>query len=181
MAASNSLAFPPPNPEPIPGADDSIRPILVPTVEKPLDVRMSAAAAALREQGPASAPTVADGGVGTAGTPAGAGVDKRPTVCIVIGMAGSGKTVLVQRINAHVHQHNVPSYIINLDPAVRKVPYGANIDIRDTVDYKEVMKQYKLGPNGGILTSLNLFATRFDKVMEFVDAKADALKYVLRV
>lgn len=37
-------------------------------------------------------------------------------------------------------------------------------DIRDTVNYKEVMKQYSLGPNGGIVTSLNLFATRFDQV-----------------
>lgn len=32
--------------------------------------------------------------------------------------------------------------------------------------YKEVMKQYNLGPNGGILTSLNLFATRFDQVLQ---------------
>ena len=32
------------------------------------------------------------------------------------------------------------------------------------VNYKNVMKQYGLGPNGGILTSLNLFATRFDQV-----------------
>lgn len=50
-------------------------------------------------------------------------------------------------------------------------------DIRDTVNYKEVMKQYGLGPNGGIVTSLNLFATRFDQVsvwehgcMEICDA-----------
>ena len=57
----------------------------------------------------------------------------RPTVCLVIGMAGSGKTTFLQRLNAHVHQHNIPSYIINLDPAVTSVPYGANIDIRDTV------------------------------------------------
>ena len=28
------------------------------------------------------------------------------------------------------------------------------------------MKQYSLGPNGGILTSLNLFATRFDQVRD---------------
>jgi len=27
---------------------------------------------------------------------------------------------------------------VNLDPAVKAVPFGANIDIRDTVDYKEV-------------------------------------------
>ena len=29
--------------------------------------------------------------------------------------------------------------------------------------YQEVMKQYNLGPNGGIVTSLNLFATKFDQ------------------
>jgi GTPase SAR1 family protein len=34
------------------------------------------------------------------------------------------------------------------------MPFGANIDIRDTVRYKDVMKEYDLGPNGGILTSL---------------------------
>ena len=61
--------------------------------------------------------------------------------------------------------------MVNLDPAVKEVPYPANIDIRDSVNYKEVMKQYKLGPNGGIVTSLNLFATRFDQVMNFLDKK----------
>lgn len=106
-------------------------------------------------------------------------------------MAGSGKTTLLQRLNSHLHTTNTPGYIINLDPAVTQVPYGANIDIRDTVrmgpcysscnctfpilllsltalqvNYKNVMKQYGLGPNGGILTSLNLFATRFDQVPE---------------
>jgi GTPase SAR1 family protein len=54
--------------------------------------------------------------------------------------------------------------VVNLDPAVMTLPFGANIDIRDTVRYKDVMKEYNLGPNGGILTSLNLFATKFDEV-----------------
>jgi GTPase SAR1 family protein len=79
-------------------------------------------------------------------------------------MAGSGKTTMMQRLNAYSHEHELASYIINLDPAVLKMPYTANIDIRDTVNYREVMKQYSLGPNGGIMTSLNLFATRFDQV-----------------
>ena len=38
------------------------------------------------------------------------------------------------------------------------------------VNYKNVMQQYNLGPNGGILTSLNLFATRFDQVREWMDS-----------
>ena len=89
---------------------------------------------------------------------------KRPTACVIIGMAGSGKTTLMQRLNTHLHEARLPYYLINLDPAVLDTPFGANIDIRDTVNYKEVMKQYKLGPNGGILTALNLFATRFEQV-----------------
>eukprot|EP01080_Neovahlkampfia_damariscottae_P003242 gene3242-5685_t len=98
-------------------------------------------------------------------------VQKKPTCCLVIGMAGSGKTTLMQRINAHVHEKKIPSYILNLDPAVNEVPYNVNIDIRDTVNYKKVMKEYNLGPNGGILTSLNLFATRFDQVINIMEKK----------
>jgi len=49
------------------------------------------------------------------------------------GMAGSGKTTLIQRINSHLHTQRKAGYIINLDPAVTHVPYTANIDIRDTV------------------------------------------------
>jgi GPN-loop GTPase len=51
---------------------------------------------------------------------------------------------------------------------VKRVPFAANIDIRDTVNYKEVMAQYGLGPNGGILTALNLFATKFDQVSRVI-------------
>lgn len=32
--------------------------------------------------------------------------------------------------------HKKHGYFINLDPATISVPFGANIDIRDTVDYK---------------------------------------------
>jgi GTPase SAR1 family protein len=69
--------------------------------------------------------------------------------------------------------------VINLDPAVGKLPYGANVDIRDTIKYKNVMKQYNLGPNGGILTSLNLFATKFDQVMALCEKRAPTVKYIL--
>ena len=42
---------------------------------------------------------------------------------------------------------SMPAYCINLDPATLDVPYSPSIDIRDTVDYKQVMKQHRLGPN----------------------------------
>uniref|UniRef100_A0A383VW06 GPN-loop GTPase n=1 Tax=Tetradesmus obliquus TaxID=3088 RepID=A0A383VW06_TETOB len=108
-----------------------------------------------------------------------AGPSAKPIVVLVIGMAGSGKTTLIQRVNSHMHQQKLNGYIINLDPAVSHLPYGANIDIRDTVNYKNVMKQYGLGPNGGILTACNLFATRFDQVIQLVEKPRDPpLQYV---
>ncbi|KAG0204291.1 hypothetical protein BGX33_008589 [Mortierella sp. NVP41] len=110
--------------------------------------------------------------------PAAAG-EKRPPVILCIGMAGSGKTTFMQRLNAHLHAKKQPPYILNLDPAVATLPFSANIDIRDTVNYKEVMKQYNLGPNGGILTALNLFTTKFDQVLGYVEKRAPALDYVL--
>ncbi|KAK0265272.1 hypothetical protein LTR91_020146 [Friedmanniomyces endolithicus] len=101
-----------------------------------------------------------------------------PVAVICVGMAGSGKTTFMQRINAHLHEKHqqsptttAPPYVLNLDPAVRSVPFDSNIDIRDSVNYKEVMKQYNLGPNGGILTSLNLFSTKIDQVMGILEKR----------
>uniref|UniRef100_A0A8C0H960 GPN-loop GTPase n=1 Tax=Chelonoidis abingdonii TaxID=106734 RepID=A0A8C0H960_CHEAB len=63
------------------------------------------------------------------GVPAGVGSESSaPPVCVlVLGMAGSGKTTLVQRLTAHLHSQNSPPYVINLDPAVRELPFPANI------------------------------------------------------
>ncbi|XP_071806647.1 GPN-loop GTPase 1-like [Asterias amurensis] len=105
--------------------------------------------------------------------------DTKPPCMIVLGMAGSGKTTFVQRITAHLYAKKQVPYVINLDPAVHEVSFPANIDIRDTVKYKEVMKQYGLGPNGAIMTSLNLFATRFDQVMQYVESRKAETKYVI--
>ncbi|KAJ1834984.1 hypothetical protein LPJ63_001502 [Coemansia sp. RSA 2711] len=102
-----------------------------------------------------------------------------PVNIIMIGMAGSGKTTLMQRINAYLHERKTPPYVVNLDPAVSKLPFQANIDIRDTVDYKQVMSEYNLGPNGGILTSLNLFTTKLDQVMGIVEKRAATTPYFL--
>jgi len=85
---------------------------------------------------------------------------------------GSGKTTFMQRINNYLHINKQKPYVLNLDPAVLSVPFEPNIDIRDSINYKEVMKQYNLGPNGGILTSLNLFATKIDQVIALLEKRA---------
>lgn len=113
---------------------------------------------------------------------------RRPTVVLVIGMAGAGKTSLMGQIEDTLKKRrqssasslSSSSYLINLDPAVLNLSYEPNVDIRDTVNYKNVMKQYNLGPNGGILTSLNLFATRFDQVISLCEKEREIpLEYVV--
>ena len=42
------------------------------------------------------------------------------------------------------------------------------------------MKEYNLGPNGGILTASNLFATRFDQVVTLCEKRRDELDYLRR-
>eukprot|EP00574_Skeletonema_japonicum_P009859 CAMPEP_0201717064 /NCGR_PEP_ID=MMETSP0593-20130828/2894_1 /ASSEMBLY_ACC=CAM_ASM_000672 /TAXON_ID=267983 /ORGANISM="Skeletonema japonicum, Strain CCMP2506" /LENGTH=448 /DNA_ID=CAMNT_0048207029 /DNA_START=20 /DNA_END=1366 /DNA_ORIENTATION=+ len=127
---------------------------------------------------------------------------KDPTCVIVVGMAGSGKTTLMAQLQKSLNlrdaaddkedgdnttttttatsstksTNNRAGYAINLDPAAKYVPFTSSIDIRDTVDYIEVMRQHKLGPNGAILTCLNLFATKFDQVMAILERRSFPLE-----
>mgnify|MGYP002759424108 FL=1 len=118
----------------------------------------------------------------------------RATSVIVIGMAGSGKSTFVSRLTSHLGRlatEAAPSaeagaegaptrpYVINIDPAVSSLGYSPSVDIRDTVDYSQVMDQYNLGPNGGILTALNLFTTKFDQVLEIVERRANSIDHVV--
>ena len=62
-------------------------------------------------------PTAAAASASASASEATTKMEDMPTVAIVIGMAGSGKTSLMQRINAYRHAKGKPPYIINLDPA----------------------------------------------------------------
>lgn len=80
---------------------------------------------------PAAAPPVAatvnEGGAAASGASTNdasgaAAATKKGTAVLVLGMAGSGKTSFVQRLNAHLHTQKKPCYIVNLDPAVSFTP-----------------------------------------------------------
>nr|CAD2178868.1 unnamed protein product [Meloidogyne enterolobii] len=105
--------------------------------------------------------------------------DQLPPCLVVLGMAGSGKTTFVQRLTSHLHSKRTFPYLINLDPAAGTVPFPANIDIRDTVDYKGVMKEYGLGPNGAILTCLNLLCTKFDQILSLLEKRDSSIPSII--
>ena len=65
---------------------------------------------------------------------------------------------------------------MNLDPAVKIINYKPFLDIRETHHYKkvisypiQVMDQFKLGPNGAILTALNLFTAQPENIVKEVE------------
>ena len=80
-------------------------------------------------------------------------------------------TKFLKRLISYLRENGKNTYNVNLDPAVLEVNFPCNIDIRDSVKYKNVMKSYSLGPNGAILTSLNLFAAQFDQVVKLIESK----------
>jgi GTPase SAR1 family protein len=96
-----------------------------------------------------------------------------PTTVLVCGLAGSGKSTLVHALNSFTYEQKIPAYYVNLDPATADINFSANVDIRDTVNYESVMDSFQLGPNGAILTSLNLFATKFHEVVGLIQKRND--------
>uniref|UniRef100_A0A8C4QKE4 GPN-loop GTPase n=1 Tax=Eptatretus burgeri TaxID=7764 RepID=A0A8C4QKE4_EPTBU len=115
-------------------------------------------------------------------------IDKCFNICFVLPPAppppipnpsSSIQLLSQQRTNAFLHTKQHPPYVVNLDPAVSETPYPCNIDIRDTINYKEVMNHYGLGPNGAIVTSLNLLATRFPQVIQLIEKRKEQTDFVL--
>lgn len=101
-------------------------------------------------------------------------------ILLVIGMAGSGKTSLVKKFIEQIIFIDKSFYAINLDPAtLNEEEILFNIDIKDTIKYKDVMKTYALGPNGAILTCMNLFASKFDNVIEILQTRNEDTDYTI--
>lgn len=52
---------------------------------------------------------------------------KSPICIIVLGMAGSGKTTFVSKLDSYMQQFKRSPYLVNLDPACKNMPYKPNI------------------------------------------------------
>ncbi|MBD3187790.1 GTPase [Candidatus Bathyarchaeota archaeon] len=99
-----------------------------------------------------------------------------------IGPAGSGKSTLTYAIADWLKVTSMESEIsdtvsvacVNLDPGVRWTPYPPDVDVRDFIDYNEVMRTYQLGPNGALVAATDLIITYIDEIKEEIqDTGAD--------
>jgi len=86
---------------------------------------------------------------------------------VVIGPAGCGKTTLVGSFGRWIekNQQREVGYV-NLDPGVEYLPYKPDIDAREYVTVEGTMRKYKLGPNGGLIKSIDELLNYSDEIIE---------------
>jgi GTPase SAR1 family protein len=53
-------------------------------------------------------------------------------------------------------------HVVNLDPAAEKYSYAATADIRELINTDDVMEYTKLGPNGGLVFSMDYLIQNID-------------------
>jgi hypothetical protein len=86
-----------------------------------------------------------------------------------IGTAGSGKSTLTKAYSEWLVRNEFNVVLVNLDPGVRRLPYTPDVDIRDYVNLEEVMDKYDLGPNGGLIASIDMMAGFVDDFKEEIE------------
>lgn len=81
---------------------------------------------------------------------------------IVIGPAGSGKSTYCNLIQSWAKNLQRNILIVNLDPAAEKISYTPDVDIRELINTDDVMDFTKLGPNGGLIYSMEYLIENID-------------------
>ncbi len=85
---------------------------------------------------------------------------------IIVGTAGSGKSTLTASLEKWLTESDLSVAVVNLDPGVEDLPYTSDVDIREYVDYAEVINKYGLGPNGALVASLDMAVSYANEIRE---------------
>jgi len=80
-------------------------------------------------------------------------------MAFVIGMAGSGKSLLTGSFVEWLRDQDQDAVAVNLDPGAVSLPYEPDVDVRTYVTVEEVMEKYGLGPNGAMIAATDMVAT----------------------
>lgn len=83
---------------------------------------------------------------------------------IVIGLAGSGKTLISYSIWEWFRSRKQHVEILNLDPGVKKLPYKPAIDIREYINTDHLMEKYGIGPNSALILAMDLTLDYLEKI-----------------
>ncbi len=92
---------------------------------------------------------------------------------VLVGPAGSGKSTLAGELSSHMESYGVSTARVNFDPAVEKLLYEADVDVRDYVTVQEFMDK-GLGPNGALIAAVDSLINYVSDIRRRIeDAGAD--------
>ncbi|AEA12864.1 GTPase [Thermoproteus uzoniensis 768-20] len=91
-------------------------------------------------------------------------------VVFFIGTAGSGKSTLVSALYNWMDEQGYDVAVVNLDPAAEYLPYVPDVDIRERINARKIMRQFKLGPNASIIASVDMAVAEADRIKEEIGA-----------
>jgi len=86
------------------------------------------------------------------------------------GIAGSGKTSLVNAFKSWMDNGGLDCITVNLDPGAVRIPYDVDVDIRDWITLEGAMDEYTLGPNGAQIACADMLALHIGDIRETIRA-----------
>ena len=96
-------------------------------------------------------------------------MSQRYYTIFMLGTAGSGKTVLTRTLLDWFSEKNLNVATLNLDAGVKRLPYNPDIDVRDMINIDNLTEKLNLGPNGAMIASMDLIATKMADIKEEIE------------
>lgn len=94
---------------------------------------------------------------------------KVTTLLYFIGTAGSGKSTLTYAFQEWLTLNSYDGITLNLDPGAENLPYTPDIDIREWIVLKDVMKEHNLGPNGAQIACADMLSFKISDIRNLMD------------
>jgi GTPase SAR1 family protein len=86
----------------------------------------------------------------------------------IVGTAGSGKSFLTSTLAEYMKIYELDVATLNMDPGVLRLPYPPDIDVREYININEIMTEFELGPNGGLVAAVDLITSQAPTILEEV-------------
>ncbi|MCZ7355580.1 MAG: ATP/GTP-binding protein [Candidatus Methanoperedens sp.] len=87
-----------------------------------------------------------------------------------IGSAGSGKSSLTGAYAGWMESKGYDAVTINLDPGIENAPYVPDVDIREWVKLRDIMKEHGVGPNGAQIIAADMLAMNINEMKEIIES-----------
>ncbi|KAI9229028.1 MAG: hypothetical protein DHS80DRAFT_27068 [Piptocephalis tieghemiana] len=92
---------------------------------------------------------------------------------LVLGPPGSGKSTYCEGMRQFLTGLGRKVSVVNLDPANEGMPYPCALDVTDLVSLTDVMEEYGLGPNGGVIFCMEYLLKNMSWLLEGLDKLKD--------